>query len=217
MTPLPADRWRDYSEVAQTHGMPWSASWMTPISAVLALLAKFNAKTNLVGDATLDAVFGEHVWESLALATAVARVGTAPRSVVDVGAGAGLETLVLALAWPDCQFTVVEPRRKRADFIELAADRAGVGARVQVLRAQLSRHHCQHQHELATSRATFAPAKWLQVAPSLVVDGGLVALHARVGEHTVASGVALVEAQGVPGCDRQVALYRVQSQVHTAP
>lgn len=206
--------WQGFASVASDNGLSLPQEWWQPLGNVFALLQKFNAKTNLVGKSEPSAVFQEHVCETLALVNAVASVGKTHRAVsaftsaVDVGAGAGLETLVLALAWPTCAFTVIEPRRKRADFIELAADRAGVGRRVRVLRTQLRPQHQQNGFDFATSRATFPPAKWLQLAPGLVAENGLIALHRRLGDISADSSVRLVGNCAVPRSDREVAVFR---------
>ena len=53
------------------------------------------------------------------------RLATPPSWAVDVGSGAGVPGMVLAIALPEIRWTLSEPRRKRAEFLETA--RAALG------------------------------------------------------------------------------------------
>lgn len=187
---------------AASHGLPSSEAWIGPLRAVLGLLARFNARTNLVGDAADEAVIAEHFIETLALAALVGRVaGAPPARVIDVGAGAGLEVVLLGLCWPDTSFVAIEPRRRRAAFIEVAADAAGLGRRLEVIDRDLRGAHLSREFDLATSRATFSPDRWLHEARVLLRAGGLAAVHAAPGasvESRPPLGWSLAGAQDVP-------------------
>lgn len=172
---------------------------------------RFGARWNLVGDASARGVVDEHIVESLALAGLVAKQGI-PASVVDVGAGAGLELLLWLLLWPDVRGTAVEPRRKRADFIELAAGRLGVLGRLTVVRGRLGEPGCPPlttPFALATSRATFAPERWLVFGAELVGPDGRLTAHLPAGvEPPIPDGWAAAGRAGVPGRgDHEVVVY----------
>lgn len=78
--------------------------------------------------------------------------GEAPRSFVDVGSGAGFPGLLAALAWSSTEAFLIEPSKKRASFLVLAAAAMGLDpARVTVLDAGPS-----VTAERVLSRATFA-------------------------------------------------------------
>ena len=142
--------------VAIDHQLAFETTWLEPIGRIMTLLQRFGLRNNLVGDISPAAVVQEHLVEALVAIEAANKTLTAPpATVVDVGAGAGLEGLLMALAWPHATVIAVEPRRKRADFIELAADAAGVGDRVQVIRLELRAAHFPLA-SLMTSRATFS-------------------------------------------------------------
>lgn len=171
--------WSEFAQACEADGIACDAALASPVGRLLALLERFAARTNLVGDAHPVAVLTEHVRETLALATLVERVAAPPKSVIDVGAGAGLEALVLALVWPECHVLALEPRRRRADFIEVAADAIGVGYRLNVAREPLERRPREARFALCTSRATFQPSEWLRRACLVVQAEGLVAVHGR--------------------------------------
>jgi 16S rRNA (guanine527-N7)-methyltransferase len=64
-----------------------------------------------------------HVHDSLRAATVVS---ADDRSAYDLGSGAGLPGVVVAIACPDLRITLVESRRPRAAFLQLVVDRLGL-------------------------------------------------------------------------------------------
>ncbi|MSP92037.1 MAG: hypothetical protein EXR79_09605 [Myxococcales bacterium] len=174
--------------------------------ALHALLLRHNARTNLVGDARPDA-YAAHLHEALT-AAAVARqtLGRDPTRVLDVGAGAGLEALLFALCFPAAHVVAVEPRGKRAVFIELAADCVGA-RRVRVVARPLEEAHIDAGFDVATSRAVWAPLPWLARGKPWVVAGGVVVAHVASGSVALPGEVARVE---VPGhCEHAVVAVKV--------
>lgn len=181
------------------------------LPALLDYVQRFGARWNLVGDASARGVVDEHIVESLALAGLVEKQGV-PASIVDVGAGAGLELLLWLLLWPEARGTAVEPRRKRADFIELAAGHIGVLSRLTVVRGRLGEPGCPPlatPFALATSRATFAPETWLAFGAELVEPAGRVTAHLPAGvEPQIPDGWGAAGRVGVPGRgDHEVVVY----------
>lgn len=163
--------------------------------ALHALLLRHNARTNLVGDARLDA-FVAHLHEAL-VAAAVARalLGRDPLRVLDVGAGAGLEALLFALSFPAAHVVAVEPRAKRAVFIELAAD--SVGARqLHVIARPLAEARLVPDFDIVTSRAVWPPLQWLAQARPYAARDGVVLAHVATGSPPL-PGEA--KRQDVPG------------------
>jgi 16S rRNA (guanine527-N7)-methyltransferase len=79
---------------------------------------------------------------------------------VDVGSGAGAPGLALALLWPGLSLTLVEPRRKRVAFLRSAVGSFDVARAVRIVDAR-SDAVPSWTHDVALSRATFAPADWL--------------------------------------------------------
>jgi 16S rRNA (guanine527-N7)-methyltransferase len=100
------------------------------------LLVEENKRQNLVSSASLDAVWQRHLADSLQLLEHVPR-GTSPW--MDLGSGAGMPGLVLAIACPDVTFHLVESRKKRVAWLEGVARHFGLvnchvhGARLEVV------------------------------------------------------------------------------------
>ena len=84
--------------------------------AYVALLAKWNAKINLVGPATLADVWRRHILDSAQIHPQVADAGV----LVDLGSGAGLPGLILAiLGGPDIH--LIESDARKCVFLHEAA------------------------------------------------------------------------------------------------
>lgn len=77
------------------------------------LLREENSRQNLVSAATLDAIWERHILDSAQLVRFESRPGA---SWLDIGSGAGLPGLVIALLVTG-SVTLVEPRRLRAEFL----------------------------------------------------------------------------------------------------
>ena len=156
--------------------LPFEAAWGPAIAQLGRTLAEAAARTNLVGDAR-PAALCEHMAEALAVAAAAQEaLGSAPRAVVDIGAGAGLEALTLALCWPSARVVAVEPRKLRADFIAVAAREAGLG-NVQVIQRTVASCCLGATFDLATARAVWPGPQWLERSRALLAPLGVTAIH----------------------------------------
>ncbi len=95
--------------------------------------------------------------------------------VADIGSGAGLPGLALALARPDLDVTLVEPLLRRATFLEEVV--ADLGIAVRVVRSRAEELHGLEAFDVVTSRAV-APldrlAGWCM--PLVAAGGAMVAL-----------------------------------------
>jgi 16S rRNA (guanine527-N7)-methyltransferase len=97
-------------------------------------------------------------------------------TVCDVGSGAGLPGLVLAIARPDLRLTLVEPLLRRTTFLDEAVERLSL-ANVEVIRARADALHGERTFDIVTSRAV-APLDRLLTwsMPLASAHGALVAM-----------------------------------------
>ena len=97
-------------------------------------------------------------------------------SVCDVGSGAGLPGLVLAVARPDLRITLVEPLLRRTTFLEEVVRELGLD-QVEVVRARAEAVHGQRRFDVVTSRAVAPLDRLLGWSMPLVAPtGALVAM-----------------------------------------
>lgn len=89
-------------------------------------------------------------------------------ALTDVGAGVGAPPIPLALLYPHLQLTLIEPRRKRVSFLRSAIGALGLSSRATVIEGRLESlpplEKCTTARVLASSRATFEPRRWLELA-----------------------------------------------------
>jgi 16S rRNA (guanine527-N7)-methyltransferase len=82
------------------------------------LLLKWNRTYNLLGATTATAMLQEHVLDSLAVVPAMTRWLSPTNAVlIDVGTGAGLPGIILAIMMPQVPVVLVEPVGKKAAFL----------------------------------------------------------------------------------------------------
>jgi 16S rRNA (guanine527-N7)-methyltransferase len=111
------------------------------LAAYLALLVKWNKVYNLTAIRDPGEMVTHHLLDSLAVLPVMQKSAPAGRHLADVGSGAGLPGLVLAIARPDWTITSIETVEKKAAFqrqakIEIGLANASVHCgRVEELRA----------------------------------------------------------------------------------
>ena len=91
------------------------------------LLARWQGKTNLIGEASLKSLWERHVADALQLH---AYIGGGEQTIIDLGSGAGIPGLVLALAYPDYRVILVESNGKKAAFLREVARQARISVKV---------------------------------------------------------------------------------------
>lgn len=154
------------------------------------ILSKQGIDWGLIGPKEAGRIWSRHVLNCAALAPLV---GEGSR-VCDVGSGAGLPGIPLALARPDLQVTLLEPLQRRAEFLRQAVDTLGLGSRVNVVRGRAEEHRDRYQ--VVTARAV-APLPRLMgwCLPLLDAGGTLLALKGESAEREVLEVRALLRRQ----------------------
>ncbi len=96
-----------------------------PIERYRALLERYHGTLDLLSDRGLAEV-DRLLAEAERYVAVVRRVAPEARTVLDVGSGAGLPGVVLAVRLPGCRLVLTERRRKRASFLALVAGQLGL-------------------------------------------------------------------------------------------
>jgi 16S rRNA m(7)G-527 methyltransferase (EC 2.1.1.-) len=102
-------------------GRVLSAEEARLLTVYLGLLVKWNSRMNLVGPATWTEILEILIQDSWHLADLLQTLTPQPGQTLDLGAGAGLPGIPLRVFWQSGDYYLVEPRQKRAIFMEQAA------------------------------------------------------------------------------------------------
>jgi 16S rRNA (guanine527-N7)-methyltransferase len=93
------------------------------LEAFEALIRQRAVPLGMVATGDVGRLRDRHIVDSL---RAAAVVLSTERTGYDLGSGAGLPGVVVAIACPDLRMTLVESRRPRAAFLQLVVDRLGL-------------------------------------------------------------------------------------------
>jgi len=157
-------------------GLKLSVETEDKLFAYLALMAKWNRTYNLTAVRDEALMVSNHLLDSLVLMPHLIDV----ESLADVGSGAGLPGVPLALANPALAVTLVESSQKKASFlqqakIELKLDNVSIHCgRVEALKTVLP-------FDAVVSRAFSDLAEFVRLAGHLLASGGR--LLAMKGAH----------------------------------
>jgi 16S rRNA (guanine527-N7)-methyltransferase len=160
------------------------------------LLATVGVERGLIGPREAERLWSRHLMNCAVLADVV----PAASSVADVGSGAGLPGLVLALARPDLDVTLIEPLLRRTTFLEEVVSDLGLSG-VSVIRGRAEDLHGRRGFDVVTSRAVAPFPRLLDWCMPLVGPHGvLLAMKGSSAEAEIAEAEAVLHklACGVP-------------------
>lgn len=175
-------------------GLSLESAAVASLARYLGELDRWRKRTNLTGPLSPEELV------SHALEAALGRqLITHGARVVDIGSGAGLPGIPLAIVRPDISMTLLEPREKRAAFLQHAIRKVPIGnARVEKARAgDLD----NASFEAATVRAVGDLPELLGRVEFLIPRGRLLAWTTKPSElaRSLASAFALEQVLRIPG------------------
>jgi 16S rRNA (guanine527-N7)-methyltransferase len=152
------------------------------------LLAGPGVDRGLIGPNEIPRVWERHLLNCAVVASLV----PTPCSLVDVGSGAGLPGIVLALLLPDAEITLVESMAKRAAFLGECVNDLGLG-NVAVRRARAEELAGTMAVDVVTARAVAPLDRLAGLAVPLLRPGGIVLAikGARAAQEVAAARDAL--------------------------
>jgi 16S rRNA (guanine527-N7)-methyltransferase len=138
-------------------------------------LAAQGEERGLIGPLELPRLWSRHIL-NCAIVSPLLRPGV----VGDIGSGAGLPGLVLAIARPDVSFVLIEPMERRIAWLNEQVDELGL-SNVTVVRARAEEAKLSAPLDQVTARAVSAFRKLLPLTAPLVRDGGELVLMKGAG------------------------------------
>ena len=145
----------------------------------------------LLGPREADRLWDRHILNSAALSRLIAD----DRAVADVGSGAGLPGIPLAILRPDLGVTLIEPLLRRFTFLTETVKELGITEHITIVRSRAEDH--QHSYDVVVARA-LAPLDRLigWCNPLRAPDGVILALKgASANDEIGAANRELVAAE----------------------
>ena len=140
----------------------------------------------LLGPHEGDKLWSRHISNSLALVDVLGQ----GIDLADVGSGAGLPGIPLAIVRPDLRVTLLDPLLRRVTFLTETVGELGLdNVRIERLRAE----DCDEQFDVVTCRAVAGLEKLLLwTTPLFYPDGELLALKGSSAEREIAEAGTLL-------------------------
>ena len=169
----------------------------------IALIVKWNKVYNLTAVREPEAMIGHHLLDSLAVLPHLAGV----RRLIDVGSGAGLPGIPLAIARPEMKITLLDSNHKKTTFMRQACLELGL-TNAEVVCERVEQWQPQDKYDAAVSRAYSELKEFVRLSAHLLAKGGK--LYAMKGVYPVeeiaqlkSAKVEEVIALTVPGLEAQ--------------
>jgi 16S rRNA (guanine527-N7)-methyltransferase len=153
-------------------------------------LASRGEELGLIGPLEPPRLWSRHILNCVLLAPLLK-----PGLVGDVGSGAGLPGLVLAIARPDVQLVLIEPMERRVEWLLQESAELGLD-NVTVVRARAEEAKLGAPLSQVTARAVTALSKLIPATAPLLLDGGemLFLKGARVSDEVTAAAKQIRKA-----------------------
>ena len=133
-------------------------------------LVREGEERGLIGPLELPRLWSRHLLNCVLVAPVLS-----PGRVGDIGSGAGLPGLVLAIARPDVRFVLIEPMERRVAWLDEQVSQLELD-NVEVLRARAEDAKLSLRLDQVTARAVSAFRKLVPLVVPLVHDGGELVL-----------------------------------------
>ena len=146
----------------------------------VALLHKWNEVYNLTAIRQQEQMVSHHLLDSLAVLPHLW-----PQRWLDVGCGAGLPGLVLAVMRPEWTFTLLDSNSKKTGFVQQAAIDLGL-RNVEVCCARVEQWQAEQKFDGIISRAFAEAADFVTLTRHLLAEGGHWAAMKGVPEQELA-------------------------------
>ena len=160
-------------------GLELSDGQQAKLLDYLALITKWNRVYNLTAVRDEGEMLTHHVLDTLAIISPLKKYNAssnlATATLLDVGSGAGLPGVVIAICCPDVEVTCVDAVGKKAAFVQQVATALklsnlhGLHARVE----KISSTYTPHGFDIITSRAFSSLGHLAQLTSPLLAPGGV--------------------------------------------
>ena len=184
-------------------GLELDPSVLENLAGFVRLLEKWNRVYNLTSVRRPADMVPRHILDSLAVLPFLH-----PGRLLDVGTGAGLPGLPLAIARPELQMTLLDSNAKKLRFVRQAVAELGLD-NVDVVQARMQEYQPGHAFDMVISRAVSSLDELYRQAQHLLAPGGrMLFMKGAVPEAEMAAfapghETLHIERLRIPGLDAQ--------------
>lgn len=161
-------------------GINLSSNQISKLDKYLSYMLEYNEKVNLTAITDKAEGIEKHLYDSLLVATTY---DLDNKNIIDIGSGAGLPGIPLAILYPNSKFTLLEPINKKANFLKSAQELLDLGNVTVICDRSENLKSYQEKFDVAISRAVARLNILLEISCQLIkVNGVLIAMKAKQGE-----------------------------------
>jgi len=148
------------------------------IESYIKLLQKWNKVHNLISCSDLDEIIDKHIIDSLSVVPYIKSYlnkNSITKNIIDVGAGAGLPGIILAISLPDVPVTMIDSNNKKVAFIHQAItelkikNAKAINERVEFLE---KKQDFQNNFSIIVSRAFSSIVNFIELTKGLLNPNG---------------------------------------------
>jgi 16S rRNA (guanine527-N7)-methyltransferase len=142
---------------------------------------------NLCAAASYEHMLAYHILDSLSVA---ANLDLANQQILDVGTGAGLPGVPLAIVIPSCQITLLDAKEKKISFIQHAINTLQL-TNITAINSRIENYQPQNKFNLVISRAFASLDDFVKLAARLCSEEGkLITMKSNSKEFSVNTVIA---------------------------
>lgn len=140
------------------------------------LLQKWNKTYNLTAIENTEEILNKHILDSISVASYLKG-----KHVIDVGSGAGIPGIPLAIVYKDKEFVLLDANVKKTRFIQQCVIEIGLN-NVQVVQQRVEQYAPEHEFDTVVSRAFAASSKFFETTKHLSSYGQFILMLGKQTE-----------------------------------
>lgn len=191
---------RTLQQGLQQLGLSLSAAQQQLLLRYMNTLIKWNKAYNLVGTDREDVLLTHHLLDSLSVIPFVQ-----VKTVLDIGSGAGLPGIPLAIALPTTEFTLIDSNGKKTRFLNHIKHELGL-SNLQVVNSRVEKFNTEQSFDVIISRAVGSVAMLKELSQHLSsASTQLMLMKGLLPQHELESidHQIRIEKLDVPGVEGQ--------------
>lgn len=164
------------------------------LDVYLKTLIEYNKHTNLTAIKTEEDIYLKHFYDSLTIAKYIEN----EENILDIGTGAGFPGMVLAIFFPNSNFTLLDSNNKKTKFLKYLKEKLNI-SNVQIInsRAEDFVRNNFEKFDVVTSRAVADLKILLELSlPALKIKGKFIPMKSKLDEELQGIELYLNELKG---------------------